>query len=70
MKWKMNEEQVIDFYEEYYLPGVKEQYEQDGIIDGPARREAFNNMVDGLHRDDVITDEIVNSICLPDRLDN
>tara|TARA_B100000700_G_scaffold285527_1_gene339603 strand:+ start:125 stop:298 length:174 start_codon:yes stop_codon:yes gene_type:complete len=38
------------------LPFVKEQYEQDGEIDWPARREAWNNWTDSLCQDGLISD--------------
>ena len=31
----MTENQIIEYFEDYVLPGVKEAYEQDNIIDGP-----------------------------------
>ena len=38
------------------LPMVQEAYEQDGDPDWPARREAWNNWVDGLCCDEQISD--------------
>ena len=67
---KMNEEMVVMNFEAFILPQVQEQYEQDGIIDGPARREAFNNYTDMLCKDGDITEELYNKICLPNHLDN
>mgnify|MGYP001219531659 FL=1 len=65
----MTEKQIVEYFEDYILPGIKEVYEQDNIIDGPARREAFNNMVDSLVKNNEITEELANVICLPDNLD-
>ena len=65
----MNEKQVIEHFVEFELPCVKDQYEQDGIIDGPARREAFNNYTDWLCKEGIITEELYNEICLPKHLD-
>ena len=38
------------------LPMIQEQFEQDGIPDMPARREAWNNWVDGLSQDGQISE--------------
>ena len=38
------------------LPMVQEAYEQDGIPDWPARREAWNNWTDSLACDEQISD--------------
>ncbi len=38
------------------LPGVKAQHEQDGIIDRPARREAWCNWIDYLNKEGRISD--------------
>ena len=38
------------------LPAVKAQYEQDGNIDSPARREAWCNWVDYLNKEGRISD--------------
>jgi hypothetical protein len=64
------EKVVIAWFKEFELPAVKAKYEKDGIIDGPARREAFNNFTDFLCKDGIITEELYNEICLPKELDN
>ena len=38
------------------LPAVKANYEQDGEVDGPARREAWCNHVDYLNKSNRISD--------------
>jgi hypothetical protein len=38
------------------LPGIQEQYEQDGIPDMPARREAWNDWTDSLSQDGLISE--------------
>ena len=38
------------------LPAVRAQYEQDGQLDGPARREAWCNWVDYLNKSGRISD--------------
>jgi len=40
----------------YILPEVKKRYEQGGHMDKPARREAWNNYTNDLHRHGLITD--------------
>ena len=52
----MTHSQAINEFELFVLPTVIEHYEQDGIIDGPARREAWNNWTDGLCKDNQISD--------------
>jgi hypothetical protein len=37
------------------LPHVRETYEKDGVIDHPARREAWNNWTDALCKEKRIT---------------
>ena len=44
------------------LPMVREQYEQDGEKDIPARCEAFNNWTDMLCKDGEISDTLYNNI--------
>lgn len=43
-----DQESIHDDFMQNILPMVKEQYEQDGIPDKPARREAFNDWLDSL----------------------
>ena len=52
----MTHSQAINEFELFVLPMVIEHYEQDGILDGPARREAWNNWTDGLCKDNQISD--------------
>ncbi len=52
----MTRDQAINEFELFVLPTVIEHYEQDGIIDRPARREAWNNWTDGLCKDNQISD--------------
>ena len=39
---------IVERFKENVLPWVRSQYEQDGRIDKPARREAWNNWTDML----------------------
>lgn len=52
----MTKKEVVAFWRESVLPYVREQYEADGVPDYPARREAWNDMVDGMARDGAVTE--------------
>ena len=62
----MTRDEAIDQFIDSVLPAVVEEYEQDGIIDGPARREAWNNFTDYLCKDDLISDWQYNNWSHPD----
>ncbi len=49
-------EDACRIFEDEVLPLVVEAYEQDGIPDWPARREAWNNWTDALCKDGEISD--------------
>jgi len=51
----MTKQEAVKQFKEDVLPYVKERYEQDGIRDLPARREAFNNFTDWLCKEGYIT---------------
>ena len=44
-------EELAREWEDYYLPSIKEQMEQDGEVDEPARRESWANFIDMKERD-------------------
>ncbi len=44
------------------LPSTKAAYEQDGVVDGPARRESWCNFVDSLNQNSEISDYIAAKI--------
>lgn len=52
----MTRDEAIVQFQEYVLPFVQDEYEQDGRPDWPARREAWNNWTDGLCKDGEISD--------------
>ena len=52
----MTRDEAIEDFITTVLPAVVEEYEQGGIIDGPARREAWNNWTDSLCQDGLISD--------------
>ena len=55
-------ELVIEEYKTYTLPGIKYRYERDGIVDVPARREAWCNLIDSLNKNGVFNDTIADQI--------
>ena len=48
--------QACEIFTLELLPMIQEQYEQDGIADYPARREAWNNWTDSLCQNEQISD--------------
>ena len=66
---KMNYDQFVKHFETNILPLVKRQYEKDGKVDKPARREAFNDEMDALDRDGMLQGDTYNWDGLPDRLE-
>jgi len=58
----LTESQVLEQWIEYCLPAVKEQYEKDGIVDRPARRESWCNWIDYLNQDGQISDDMAYNI--------
>jgi len=53
--YSMNKKQAVQEFKDNVLPLIQEQYEQDGIPDWPARREAWCNFTDYLAKDGQIT---------------
>ena len=49
-------------YEDFVLPSIQAKYERDGIVDVPARREAWCNLIDRLNKDGVFNDTIADQI--------
>ena len=49
-------ELVLAEYKAHTLPGIKYRYERDGIVDVPARREAWSNLIDFMNKDGALTD--------------
>ena len=49
-------DEAIERFEDTELPAVIAEFEQDGQVDGPARREAWNNWTDMLCKDGEISD--------------
>jgi hypothetical protein len=51
----MTKQEAVKHFKRYDLKRVREEYEQDGVPDWPARREAWNNFADYLRRAGHIT---------------
>lgn len=47
---------AVETFTHTELPAIKAAYEQDGEVDGPARREGWCNWVDYLNKEDHISD--------------
>ena len=55
----MTKDEALRNFRETVLPYIRQRYEQDRI-DHVARRIAWNDYVDALHRDGLITDKQAN----------
>ena len=53
---------VFNRYAEEVLPYIKDAHEQDGIVDIPARRQAWCNFIDSLNKNDDISDYVAANI--------
>lgn len=53
---------ALEQYKAYALPGIKYKHEQDGIVDGPARREAWCNLIDSMNKSGVLSDVIAENM--------
>tara|TARA_R100001244_G_scaffold132321_1_gene108180 strand:+ start:284 stop:610 length:327 start_codon:yes stop_codon:yes gene_type:complete len=64
------EENFNDYFKDAILPMVAQEYEQDGIPDVPARREAYNNQIDALVKGGGMTEFYANEMGgIPDELE-
>ena len=52
----MTRDEAIEIFDNHILPLVKQNMEQDGVPDIPARCEAFNNWTDAMCKDGQISD--------------
>lgn len=66
LRWVTTRNQAIEEFEQTELPFVELQYEQDGIPDLVARREAWHNFVNWLHENYQISDWQANNWTIPD----
>jgi hypothetical protein len=53
--YTMSKAEALADFRENVLPYIRKEYEQDRRVDGPARREAWNNYTDALQKDGLIT---------------
>lgn len=65
----MTNQEIIEMWMECELVYIHKTYEQDYIIDIPARRESFNNFTDMLYEDGQITEKQYDNLCLPDEFE-
>ena len=65
----MTYKEAVEEFTTDILPTVRENYEQYGVIDVPARREAWNDWMDVLCKDGDVTEHQYNNWCLPDELE-
>ncbi len=64
--WEYSDvDELSEQWEDLCLPNVKEEFESDGLIDITARRENWNNFLDGLWQEGKISDSL-NEEGLPD----
>jgi len=66
LRWGTTRNEAIEEFEQTELPFVELQYEQDGIPDLVARREAWHNFVNWLHENYQISDWQANNWTIPD----
>ena len=66
LRWGTTRHRAIEEFEQTELPFVERQYEQDGIPDLVARREAWHNFINWLHENQEISDWQVNNWTIPD----
>ncbi len=55
-------ELVLAEYKAYTLPSIKYKYERDGIVDVPARRQAWCDLIDFMNKDGALTDTEADQI--------
>ncbi len=53
---------LIEEFKTGVLPSIKYAYERDGIVDGPARREAWCNLVDSMEKSGLISSFIADNV--------
>ena len=66
----MTKQAFDNIFKEDTLPFISKAYEQDGIPDKPARREAYNNKLDQWCTDGDITEDQYNTWCITDHLES
>ena len=66
LRWVTTRNQAIEEFKQTELPFVEIKYEQDGIPDLIARREAWHDFVNWLHENQEISDWQANNWTIPD----
>jgi hypothetical protein len=56
---KLTKTQFEEMFREEVLPYIAQRYEQDGIPDKPARREAWNDTVDAYIQDRMLPEAAI-----------
>jgi GTP cyclohydrolase I len=51
----MTKKEALSRFKAEVLPGIRKQYEKDGVVDTPARCEAWNDWTDALMKNKEIT---------------
>ena len=65
----MTQDEFDSYYKHVILEAIAQEYEQDGIPDRPARREAYNNTVDYLTKIGQVSEQDANEWCISDSLE-
>ena len=55
--------EYLRYFRSEVLPLIREQFEQDGRIDRPARRETWNNDIDALVEDRQLPKHAIDWTC-------
>ena len=66
LRWVTTRDEAIEEFEQYSLLAVEQMYEQDGVPDIPARREAWHDFVNWLHCNNQISDWQAANWNMPD----
>jgi len=64
----MTKKEFDQWFEEYVIPSIKSKFEKDGMIDKPARREAYNVVLDVHQKSNQITKHQAYTWIIPKRL--
>lgn len=61
----MTQSQINKYFELQYLPSIR--VKEAGLIDKPLRCMTYNDYLDSLHKDGLLTDRQVNNMVIPDK---
>ena len=51
----LTKKKALQYFKESWLPNITRKHEQNGEIDVPARREGWNNFIDSLAKEGLIS---------------